>query len=235
MEKQKSHTIYRTLSKQRDMNIIKSEGIVIKKTDVGEADVVLKVFTKEFGKIDIYVNGIRKSKNREKISVELMSISEFLIYEKNSKYVSNSFTIKTFFSKVSLDYSKLNFSYYILHLIDKIYEYNSEDKEFYDKIVNSFEYINNLDGKNEILLYYLVLFLLKSIILNHGIYDYENILEEVRSADSREKIEDILNNDSRDVLQQGKYTKDEIREMIVHLEKYINHNLNMNLKFEFFI
>ena len=49
------------------------------------------------------------------------------------------------------------------------------------------------------------------------------------------KIEDILNNDSRDVLQQGKYTKDEIREMIVHLEKYINHNLNMNLKFEFFI
>ena len=64
------------------MNIIKSEGIVIKKTDVGEADAVLKVFTKEFGKIDIYVNGIRKSKKREKISTELMSVSEFLIYEK---------------------------------------------------------------------------------------------------------------------------------------------------------
>ena len=39
MEKQKSHTIYRTLSKQRDMNIIKSEGIVIKKTDVGNPEV----------------------------------------------------------------------------------------------------------------------------------------------------------------------------------------------------
>ena len=64
MEKQKSHTIYRTLSKQRDMNIIKSEGIVIKKTDVGEADVVLKVFTKEFGKIDIYVNGISAPRGR---------------------------------------------------------------------------------------------------------------------------------------------------------------------------
>ena len=93
------------------MNIIKSEGIVIKKTDVGEADAVLKVFTKEFGKIDIYVNGIRKSKKREKISTELMSVSEFLIYEKNAKYVSNSFTIKTFFSKISQHYSNLKFSY----------------------------------------------------------------------------------------------------------------------------
>mgnify|MGYP003599353342 FL=1 len=217
------------------MNIIKSEGIVIKKTDVGEADAVLKVFTKEFGKIDIYVNGIRKSKKREKISTELMSVSEFLIYEKNGKYVSNSFAIKTFFSKISLDYSKLKFSYYLLHLVDKIYEYNSEDKEFYEKITDSFDYINNLDAKNEILLYYLVLYLLKSLVINQGIYDYENITEEIKDEKKKENMQDILDNSSKTVMQKGCYQIDNIREMIIHLERYINHNLNVNLKFEFFI
>ena len=72
------------------MDILKTEGIVIKKTNVKEADLVLKVFTKEYGKIDIYINGIRKSKRREKLAVELMSVTDFLIYEKNSKYSSNS-------------------------------------------------------------------------------------------------------------------------------------------------
>ena len=217
------------------MEILKTEGIVIKKTNVKEADLVLKVFTKEYGKIDIYINGIRKSKRREKLAVELMSVTDFLIYEKNLKYSSNSFTLTAFFPKIQLSFLKLKYSYYLLHLIDKIYEYNSEDKEFYEKIMDSFDYINNLDVKNEILLYYLVLYLLKSLVINHGIYDYENITEEIKDEKKKENMQDILNNSSKTVMQKGCYQIDDIREMIIHLERYINHNLNINLKFEFFI
>lgn len=220
------------------MNIIKAEGMVIKKVNFGEADIILKVFTKKYGKLDIYVNGIRKSKRREKLAVELMSVTDFLIYEKNSKYVSNSFTINTFFSKIQLDYLKLRYSYYLLHLIDKIYENNSEDEEFYQKVLNSFEYINNLNEtpeKNEIQLDYLILYLLKNIIFTQGIYEHENILEHVNQSKYKSKIENILINPAKKVINENLYTIEEITEMIIYLEKYINYNLNINLKYKFFV
>lgn len=220
------------------MNIIKAEGIVIKKVNFGEADIILKVFTKNYGKIDIYVNGIRKSKRREKLAVELMSVTDFLIYEKNSKYVSNSFTINTFFSKIQLDYLKLRYSYYLLHLIDKVYENNSEDEEFYQKVLNSFEYINNLNEtpeKNELLLNYLILYLLKNVIFTQGIYEHENVLEQLNQNEYKEKIENIMINPAKKVINEDLYTAEEISKMIIYLEKYINYNLNINLKYRFFV
>ena len=219
------------------MDILKTEGIVIKKTNVKEADLVLKVFTKEYGKIDIYINGIRKSKRREKLAVELMSVTDFLIYEKNSKYSSNSFTLMAFFPKIQLSFLKLKYSYYLLHLIDKIYEHNSEDIEFYEKIKNLFEYINTLsedEKKTEILLSYLVLYLLKDIILTQGIYEHENILN-LTEKDNREKLLNILNSSAKEVINSSLYTIDEITEMIISLEKYINYNLNRNLNYKFFV
>ena len=219
------------------MEILKTEGIVIKKTNVKEADLVLKVFTKEYGKIDIYINGIRKSKRREKLAVELMSVTDFLIYEKNLKYSSNSFTLTAFFPKIQLSFLKLKYSYYLLHLIDKIYEHNSEDIEFYEKIKNLFEYINTLsedEKKTEILLSYLVLYLLKDIILTQGIYEHENILN-LTEKDNREKLLNILNSSAKEVINSSLYTIDEITEMIISLEKYINYNLNRNLNYKFFV
>lgn len=219
------------------MNILKAEGIVIKKTNAKEADLILKVFTREYGKIDIYINGIRKSKRREKLAVELMSVTDFLIYEKNSKYASNSFTLKTFFPKVQLSFLKLKYSYYLLHLIDKIYENNSEDSEFYNKIISSFEYINVLDEdekRTEMLLAYLVLYLLKDIIFTQGIYEHENIVN-LAEKSSREKLENILNNPAKKIINSKLYTMDEVSEMIVYLERYINYNLNRNLKYKFFV
>ena len=219
------------------MDILKTEGIVIKKTNVKEADLVLKVFTKEYGKIDIYINGIRKSKRREKLAVELMSVTDFLIYEKNSKYSSNSFTLTAFFPKIQLSFLKLKYSYYLLHLIDKIYEYNSEDLEFYNKITGLFEYINVLsedEKKTEILLSYLILYLLKDIILTQGIYEYENILN-LTEKDNREKLQNILLNPAKEIINSKLYTINEITEMIISLEKYINYNLNGNLKYKFFV
>ena len=43
------------------MKIIKTEGIVLKKKDINEADVILTIFTESLGKIDCLINGIRKS------------------------------------------------------------------------------------------------------------------------------------------------------------------------------
>ena len=48
------------------MKFIKTKGLIIKKVDFGEGDRIITVFSENFGKIDLLVRGIRKSKKRIK-------------------------------------------------------------------------------------------------------------------------------------------------------------------------
>ena len=220
------------------MKIINVEGIVIKKRNIGEADLLITLFTKENGKADIYIYGIRKSNKREKASVELMSVSEYVIYEKNSRYVANSFTIKNYFHKISGNYLKLQISYYLLHIIDRIYEYNSEDADFYDKVIKSFTYINSLKSGEEKKLYYLVLYLLRSIIAEQGFYGGDLIISENIGngrESMRENAEMLFRKSYKEILSEDVYEVNELTSMIIYLESYINYNLNINLNFKYFV
>ena len=46
------------------MKFIETKGLIIKKVDFGEGDRIITVFSENFGKIDLLVRGIRKSKKR---------------------------------------------------------------------------------------------------------------------------------------------------------------------------
>lgn len=66
------------------INFITDEGIVINKTDFGEADRYVTVFTKNFGKIIFFIKGIRKSKKREVSAVDTLTYSSFTFIKKKS-------------------------------------------------------------------------------------------------------------------------------------------------------
>jgi DNA repair protein RecO (recombination protein O) len=55
-------------------------GLVFKKEDRGEADQIFKIFTKDFGKIEVLGKGIRKisSKLRSQIDIFYLSEIEFI-------------------------------------------------------------------------------------------------------------------------------------------------------------
>lgn len=67
-----SHIIYQT------------EGIVLSKSDFGEADRTLVVFTENFGKIKAVVRGVRHLKSKLRHNLDLFSFSRFaLVAAKN--------------------------------------------------------------------------------------------------------------------------------------------------------
>ncbi|PIZ97846.1 MAG: DNA repair protein RecO, partial [Candidatus Levybacteria bacterium CG_4_10_14_0_2_um_filter_35_8] len=57
------------------MNSYKTEGIVIKRRNLGEADKILTIFTKRYGKIQVKAPGIRKINSRRSPHVELLNYS----------------------------------------------------------------------------------------------------------------------------------------------------------------
>ncbi|MCA9981663.1 MAG: DNA repair protein RecO, partial [Anaerolineales bacterium] len=64
----------------RDRNR-RTEAIVIKRRDHGEADRMLRLYTREFGKLDALAKGARKPQSRKTGHVELFMRTNFMIAE----------------------------------------------------------------------------------------------------------------------------------------------------------
>ncbi|MBI4096902.1 MAG: DNA repair protein RecO, partial [Candidatus Levybacteria bacterium] len=54
------------------MRTFRTEGIIIKRKNFGEADRILTVFTKEYGKLQVKAKGIRRIPSRRSAHVELV-------------------------------------------------------------------------------------------------------------------------------------------------------------------
>ena len=57
--------------------IYKTEGIIIKVKETGEADKVLSVFTKDFGRLEIFAQGVRKEKSKLNYHLGIYDYSRF--------------------------------------------------------------------------------------------------------------------------------------------------------------
>lgn len=85
------------------MTNIKTLGIIIKRSNLGEADRILTVFTKDFGKLKAIAKGVRKINSRLAGNLEPYSLSDFIFHEgktfetvistipiRNSQYLADS-------------------------------------------------------------------------------------------------------------------------------------------------
>ena len=61
--------------------LYKTEGIVLKSTEFKEADKIVTIYTKNYGKISAIAKGVRKIKSKFESSLEILTHSIFLIYK----------------------------------------------------------------------------------------------------------------------------------------------------------
>lgn len=63
----------------------RTTGFVLKKQNFGEADRILKIFSKEFGLISVLAKGVKKTKSRKSGSLEIFGESNFRLYRRASE------------------------------------------------------------------------------------------------------------------------------------------------------
>lgn len=220
------------------MNFFKIKGIVIKKIDFGEADRIIIVFTESFGKLEILVKGIRKSKKRDISAVEILSFSEFTLYKKDEKYILSSADLIEYFFEIRSNLEKLEVVSYILILINKLIFPGEKKREFFQRIKGALEFIKE---NEKILNYYLILRMLIWIIKAEGLSIQEKGV----------KYLDIINSSIVDInlgggieLEKNIYelitlkskkknirNEKEIIAAILLCEKYLNYHLDIKLNF----
>ena len=225
------------------MKFIKTKGLIIKKIDFGEGDRIITVFSENFGKIDLLVKGIRKSKKRDQSSVDLLTLSNFTFYKKGDNFILNTIDSLDFFYDLKKNIDKLEITSYILSIINELVLPGERKKDFFQRVEKALNFIIKNDINRN---YLLVLKMLNWIIKNEGYRidisgeKYFNISESIITdlGDNKviplkkELFEVLLNVEKRVLISEEKIKLDILIDAITLYEKYINYHLDtkLNLK-----
>ena len=224
------------------MKIIKTNCIILKKKEMREADLQVTLFSKEYGKIMATAYGIRKSKKRNIVSLNPINKVEITLLEKNGYYVIKDVEIMKNFKNIPKSIEKLEISLYILDSIDKIYYMTDENGNFFDKLVEILSFIDILPYIKKGYKYYVVLSFLRRIMIEHGIYDIEEIISILikEKKENKKKYKEIMtilktNSDISEIQEKFESYTVFFKKMVIIFENFINKNLQVELKVKKFI
>jgi DNA repair protein RecO (recombination protein O) len=139
----------------------KTKGIILKRSNFGEADRILTIYTDNHGKIKAIGKGIRKQNSRLGGHLEPFCLADFVIAEgRNLDIVTEAEIIECFFD-LRNNLKSTHISYYLAEAIDKLTAEHEKHKEVFDLLL---EVLENLSFVNEdLLLSYFELNLLSEI------------------------------------------------------------------------
>lgn len=117
------------------MRAFKTEGIVLKRRNFGEADRILTIFTLTGGKISVLAKGVRRITSRRAGNVELLNrVSIFLHQTKGMPILTEATSLETY-SKLKEDLTLSTYTFHIIELVDKLTAENQESRILYEHLV----------------------------------------------------------------------------------------------------
>lgn len=109
----------------------KVEGIVIKRVNIGEADRLLTIFTKELGKITIKAKGVRKITSKRSSHIELLNRVSLSMVGGKSMYVLTEAQVVDTYDYIKQDLRKIGYAYHICELVNGLLPESQEVPEMY--------------------------------------------------------------------------------------------------------
>jgi DNA repair protein RecO (recombination protein O) len=120
------------------MKINKTQAIVLRRTNYGEADRILQLLTPE-GKRNVMAKAVRREKSRLAGGIELFAICDVVISEgKGDLGILTSARLSHFFGNIMHDYDRMQFSYIAIKLVNNASEMVS-GPEWYDVLAETLE------------------------------------------------------------------------------------------------
>ena len=217
------------------MEIFKINGIILKKKEYGENNLLVTIFSKEIGKILAMSFGVTKSKKRSLAAYNPMNIVEFTISKRNNFYSIKEANITKVFKNILIDIEKLEISLYILDSIDKIYDEVVENERFFLKLINILNYINEVINLKRGYKYYIVVAFLHRIMTEHGIYEISEVKSLLKKELFLEYKKILALNKDLNFQKKVEEHKKNLKKIVIIFEKYINMQLQVELNVQKFI
>lgn len=124
----------------------KCRGIILKRTNLGEADRIITIFTDKFGKIRVVAKGVRKTLSRMAGHLEPFCLTRLELAEGKNLDVITGAQVEKCFLPLRSDLEKTNASFYFTEVIDKMVEEREPHSEIYHLLDDTLEHINDIAG-----------------------------------------------------------------------------------------
>ena len=127
------------------MAISKTEGIVLRHTNLGEADRILTILTRNNGKIKAIAKGCRKPKSSLLSSSEVFVFSEFVMYKGTNFYhVSQAVTRQTFYN-IRKDLLRLSYATYFAELAEAVSDEDISSERLFLLLAKALYYLSTVE------------------------------------------------------------------------------------------
>lgn len=132
------------------MKIVRTQAIVLKRTNYGEADRIIQLLTPT-GKRSIIAHGVRREKSRLAAGIELFAICDVVINEgKGELGTLTSARLSKFYRHIIEDYERMQFAYIAIKLASGASEM-IDGSEWYDVLSETLAGLDDLSISLELI------------------------------------------------------------------------------------
>ncbi|OGM05804.1 DNA repair protein RecO [Candidatus Woesebacteria bacterium GWB1_43_5] len=119
-----------------------SEGLILARRNFGEADRIIIIFTKNFGKISFIAKGVRRPKSRKRGHLEIFSHIKFQAAKGRGLDILTEAEIIDNFSQTRKDLKKVSVAYYFCEVVGRTTHENESHPAVLELVL---EYLNKLE------------------------------------------------------------------------------------------
>ncbi|HKC04321.1 MAG TPA: DNA repair protein RecO [Patescibacteria group bacterium] len=123
-----------------------SVGIVLARRNFGEADRILVVYSKNFGRISLMAKGIRRPKSRKRGHVEVFSLVNFQAVSGRGLDMMTEAVLIDDFKDVRKSLNKISLAYYFAEVIGRITHEGETNIDLFTLIVESLNKLKKTKG-----------------------------------------------------------------------------------------
>lgn len=131
-------------------NQIITEGIVLTRTDFGEADRILTLLTPDNGKLKVIAKGVRRLRSKLAGGIELLSVSSITVLPgRGDLGTLVSSRLVTHYGRIVQDISRTMLSYDLLKRMNRVTE-DAAGEEYFLILQRTLEALNDLEFSSEL-------------------------------------------------------------------------------------
>ncbi|MHB1005774.1 MAG: DNA repair protein RecO [Chloroflexota bacterium] len=125
------------LSTVRNLHLYRTEAVVLKRSDFGEADRLVTLFTPNLGKLRVIAKGIRRPVSKMAGHLELFTHSQLLLAKgRNLDLITQSETLESFLA-MREDLMRTTLAHYVAELTERLTPEHLEDYPLYRLLVDT--------------------------------------------------------------------------------------------------
>lgn len=169
----------------------RAEGIILKRKNIGEADRIVTVFTREYGKLRLIAKGIRKVTSRRAPHLEVFSRVVLLIHRGKAWDSISEVSSVAAYPMIRKDLEKVSVGYFLCELVDALLPEKQEHRDVYILLTDA---LSDLDSGSKPAMYAHSRQFAVSLLWALGFLPHERKLA---GADLQAFIENITEKDLR--------------------------------------